>query len=174
MSTRHGLNTGSAALGLIMATATLFGTTAQAGESAGKIVLSGYADGVGGDSLLAKNYAAIIHELGAHGVAFAHDPVGASTNLCIAYIMTHAWSLADGTCDEAVRLAKLDTPTGTLLERVNHDQRVAVAYSNRAVLHSLEAHPQEAASDLQRASALAPGSELVTHNRAALGASSGS
>jgi|HubBroStandDraft_1064217.scaffolds.fasta_scaffold84814_2 hypothetical protein len=174
MNTQHGIRLGSAALGVVIAAGFLLGTTASAGDAAGKIVLSGYADGAGGESLLAKNYGAIIDELGAHGVSFTQDPVAASTNLCIAYIMTHDWAKADGACDQAIRVAKLDTPTGTLYERINHDQEVGLAYSNRAVLRSLEAHPKDAASDLARAVALAPSSELVMRNRAALTGATGS
>jgi len=168
MNKYQGFARKSAALGLLIAAGSLLGSTASADASAGKIVLSGYADGVGGESLMAGDYAAIIGKLGAHGMGFALDPIAASTNLCIAYIMTHAWDKADGACDEAVRVAKLDTPTGTLYERATHDHQVAIAYSNRAVLHSLEANPLEAASDLAHASAFAPDLALVSGNRAAL------
>jgi hypothetical protein len=174
MNKYQGFVNKSAALGLVIAAGCLLGSTASADASAGKIVLSGYADGVGGESLMAGDYAAIIGKLGAHGVGFSLDPVAASTNLCIAYIMTHAWDKADGACDAAVRVAKLDQPTGTLYERAAHDRQVAIAYSNRAVLHSLEANPQQAASDLARAFALAPDSELITRNRAALPGIAGS
>lgn len=155
---------------LAAAAALLVGASANAGQAASHAVLSGYADTVAGEALRANDYALIIEQLGARGAQYARDPVGASTNLCVAYIMTHEWQHADTVCDEAIRMAKLDSPSGTLYERINHDERVALAYSNRAVLRSLESHPQEAASDLAKAHSLAPSSDFVARNLAALAA----
>ena len=174
MRTDRRIEKRTAALALSIAAGWLLCSAALAGEAEGKIVLSGYADSAGGERLLAKDYSAVVAALGSHGVEFAHDPVSASTNLCIAYIMTGEWPKADSECDAAIRLARLDAQSGTLYGRMQHDQQVALAYSNRAVLRSLEAHPQDAARDLARALALAPSSELVMRNRAVLAGASGS
>ncbi len=138
-----------------------------------KLVLSGYGDRAAGATLLAGHYGTVIEELGGHGPSFARDAVAASTNLCIAYIMTARWSAAHPACDEAVALAALDVPERDLLSREMHGEQMAVAYSNRAVLHWLESRPASAAEDLSKARALEPGSEAVSQNLAALRSRSG-
>ncbi len=143
------------------------------GAARPKLVLSGYEDRAAGATLLAGHYSIVIEELGSHGPSFARDTVAASTNLCIAYIMTARWSAAHPACDEAIALAELDVPQRDLLSREMHSEQIAVAYSNRAVLHWLESRPASAAEDLSKARTLAQGSEAVSQNLAALRSRSG-
>ena len=146
--------------------ALLVASAARADSDAHKLMLSGYEDTAAGPSLMAGRYDAVIKALGAHGVSYQHDVVAASTNLCVAYIVTHQWAAADPTCDAAVEAAK-PAVGATLFERKQHDESVALAYSNRAVLHWLEDHPELAASDFAVARLLSPEAEFVSHNVAA-------
>ena len=146
--------------------ALLVASAARADSDAHKLMLSGYEDTAAGPSLMAGRYDAVIKALGARGPSYQHDPIAASTNLCVAYIVTHQWEAADATCDAAVEAAK-PAVGATLFERKQHDESVALAYSNRAVLHWLEDHPELAASDFAMARLLSPEAEFVSHNVAA-------
>jgi hypothetical protein len=131
---------GPRALGFAVLGAMIFGAAARAGAPAPvhKLVLSGYADGADGPNLLAGRYDAVIRRLAAHGVPFFADEVSASTNLCVAYIMTRHWKAAHSACDEALRDAELDVSDPTIFSRMRHDEEVAIASSNRAVLKAVE------------------------------------
>jgi len=138
---------------------------AQAGAAADhKLVLSSYEDRAAGAQLLAGQYGAVIEKLGHHGLTFSDDEVAAGTNLCVAYIMTGKWDAAHAACDEAIALAALDVPEPDALALRTHDEQMALAYSNRAVLHWLEDRRASAADDLSRAKALAPESQFVAQN----------
>lgn len=133
-----------------------------------KMTLSAYADAAEGRSLLAKQYDKVIGALGGHGPSFKREEIAASTNLCVAEIMTHRWSEAHPACDEAIRFAKLEMPDSGRFAADEHQENVAIAYSNRAVLEWLEDRSRSAAEDLARAHALAPESQLVARNLAKL------
>jgi len=141
---------------------------AHAAQAHGKLVLSAYADRAAGESLLAGRYGEVIARLGARGVEFASDAVAASTNLCVAYVMTRQWNAAHAVCDEAVERARLDAAELTIYARELHAEEVALAYSNRAVLEWLSDRKRDAADDLSRAQAFSPSSEFVTRNLTAL------
>jgi len=141
---------------------------AHADGTAPKAVLSGYTDGVAGASLMAGDYRAVIDQLGAHGLSYASDELSASTNLCVAYIMTRQWTAAHAVCDEAIRIARLEPHDSLLFAWKMHDFNVALAYSNRAVLDWLEARRERTASDLAHAQALSPDAQFVTQNTVAL------
>jgi hypothetical protein len=144
----------------------MLASAAHADSDAHKLMLSGYEDTAAGPSLMTGHYDSVIKALAAHGPTYQHDPVAASTNLCVAYIVTHQWEAADATCDAAVEAAKPAVGT-TLFERKQHDESVALAYSNRAVLRWLEDHPELAANDFAVARLLSPEAEFVSHNVAA-------
>jgi hypothetical protein len=148
----------------------LTGVAAQAAEPAHKVMLSGYEDSVGGASLMAGDYQAVIAQLAPHGFTFWKDAVAASTNLCVASIMTKSWDGAQRACDEAIKYARLQDLGSDLYQREVRDEQVALAYSNRAVLHWLESQPQSAAADMARAQSLSPQSQFVSQNVARLGA----
>lgn len=135
------------------------------------MTLFAYMDAAEGANLLAGRYGAVVGVLGSHGVRFKEDEVAASTNLCVAYVMTHRWDAADPVCDEAIRLANLEMRESLGLgadAHDEHDEHVAIAYSNRAVLEWLEDRSERANDDLARAHALAPQSEPVAQNIARL------
>lgn len=138
---------------------------AQAADPPAAAVLSAYENSAGGRAVLAGDYAGAIAELAGHGASYRLDAVAASTNLCVAYVMSRQWDEAHAACDEAVMTARLDeTYSPTLYARGVHAQEVALAYCNRAVMHWLAAQPESAASDLARARALAPTSAFVARN----------
>ena len=154
----------AAVLGSIAAAA-----AAQAGAGE-KVVLGGYQDAAAGSQLLAGDYQGVIGRLATHGFAYSQDEAAASTNLCVAYIMTKAWDAAHRECDLAIRLAHLsDFSDVSLAGRTSNAERVALAYSNRAVLNWLEARPQSAAQDIARAQSLSPQASFVSQNLARLG-----
>ena len=154
-------NARPAAFGVALLGSMMVATAARAEPPSPKLMLSAYADGPQGEALLAGRYDLVILRLGSHGAPFDDDEVSASTNLCVAYIMTRRWSSAEAACDEAVRDAKLDAPEPTMFSRLARDQEVAIAYSNRAVLKAVEGQPRSAADDKARARTLAHG-DLVT------------
>ncbi len=59
-------------------------------------------------------------------------------------------------------------PTYQYSARADHDEYLAIALSNRAVLHWLSSESDAAASDLKRAGQLSPKAAFVTRNIAAL------
>ena len=148
-----------------------FAAGAHADGEHQKMTLGAYTDAAEGQSVLAGRYRDVIDVLGSHGLRFKQDELAASTNLCVAYIMTHRWSEGHAACDEAIRFAKLEMRESPGSAADAHDARVAIAYSNRAVLEWLEARSVSAADDLARARALAPSAEWVTQNLARLHAS---
>jgi len=136
-----------------------------------KMTLGAYTDAAEGQTVLARRYRDVIEVLGSHGLRFKQDELAASTNLCVAYIMTHRWSEAHAACDEAVEFAKLEMMEPPGFATDTHGERVAIAYSNRAVLEWLEDRSASAADDLARAHALAPSAEFVAQNLSTLHAS---
>ncbi len=133
-----------------------------------KPVLSGYTDGVAGASLMAGDYQRVIERLGTRGLEYSSDELSASTNLCVAYVVTRHWTAAHAACDEAIRIASTAPRDGLLFTYKIHDYGVALAYSNRAVLNWLEARQERAASDIARAQTLSPDAQFVAQNVAAL------
>ncbi|HUI61243.1 MAG TPA: hypothetical protein VLX90_13530 [Steroidobacteraceae bacterium] len=153
------------------AAALLACTAAQAGDAPNKLVLTAYSNVQGGQQLLNGEYMAALEDLGPRGSAISRNPTTISNNLCVAYSMTHQWDAARAACDRAVKEAvreRLDVPTYMIWSRKAQDEYVAVALSNRAVLHWLSSEPAEAHSDMQRAAALSPRADFVTRNLTAL------
>jgi len=143
------------------------GAAAQAAQPA-KAVLRGYLDGAAGTALMSGNYTAVILQLSHHGSLYLSDALSASTNLCVAYTMTHQFAAAAPECDAAVDLARHDGVGPTLAARASYEEHLALAYSNRAVLHAMMAQPQRAADDIARAHALAPSADFVSQNLTAI------
>lgn len=159
-------NAGPAAFGLAVLGSMMLGAAARAETPSHKLMLSGYADGPQGEALLAGRYDLVILRLAGHGAPFDVDEVSASTNLCVAYIMTRHWSSAQRVCDEALRDARLDTPEPTMFSRLARNEEVAIAYSNRAVLKLIEGRAASAADDLAKARALSH-ADFVSRNESA-------
>ncbi len=160
-------NAGPAAFGLVVLGSMTAGAAARVEPAAHKLALVAYVDGPAGEALLAKRYGTVLERLAAHA-PFA-DAVPASTNLCVAYIMTRHWPAADAACDAALREAQLDDPEPTLAARRVRNEEVAIGYSNRAVLKLIEGRAASAADDLAKARRLSSAS-FASQNLSAAGA----
>ncbi|HEY2590606.1 MAG TPA: hypothetical protein VGI35_03355 [Steroidobacteraceae bacterium] len=158
-------------LGVAAIASMCFAADAHADGAHQKMMLGAYTDAAEGQTVLAGRYGAVIEVLGGHGLRFKQDELAASTNLCVAYIMTHRWNEARPACDEAIRFAKLEMPESPGFADDAHHESVAMAYSNRAVLEWLEARSASAADDLAKAHTLAPSADFVAQNLARLHAS---
>ena len=132
-------------------------------DGARKLTLSVYQDTLGAKSVLDGKYDDAIKQLGSR-MNFLRDEIAATTNLCVAQIMTRQWTSAQATCDKAVRQARFDTGDRSIGGRSDNRSELALAYSNRAVLHWLQNKPEDAASDVGRAHALAPHTDFVSQN----------
>ncbi|HVO45214.1 MAG TPA: hypothetical protein VMT29_02655 [Steroidobacteraceae bacterium] len=155
----------------LTATALLACTAVQAGVGPDKLVLTAYSNVQGGPQLLSGAYMAALEDLGPRGNPVSRDPTSISNNLCVAYTVTHQWETARAACDKAVKTAvqeRLNAPSYMVWSRKSQDEYIAVALSNRAILHWLSAEPAAAHGDMQRAAALSPRAEFVTRNLTAL------
>jgi len=157
------------AVGLAIPLALLHMTT-QAAEPAHCFVFTAFSNGAGGAELVSGGYTAAVQQL-SHPVVTSMDAGTTSNNQCVALAMTRQWEAARLACDRAVRDAQLERtslPSYQSWARQLKDDYLAVALSNRAVLHWLASDSGAAADDLQRAEALSPRAEFVARNRAAL------
>jgi hypothetical protein len=85
--------------------------------------------------------------------------------------MVKQWDSARMACDQAVRDAQQEKallPSYQYWARKVKNDYLALALSNRAVLHWMSADTVAAANDLKRAESLSPKSDFVTRNREAL------
>ena len=146
--------------------ALLAGSVAHADQS-NKFVMTAYVNGAGGESLVSGHYEAAVTQAMRGNASDDATP----TNQCVAYTMTGQLDTAKSVCDAAVREAKLDLlhASSTALWRVDQLQEfLAVAYSNRAVLHWVSKDAVAAARDLAEAAALTPKADFVARNITAL------
>lgn len=144
-------------------------TTAAAAESADPFVLVAYSNRTGGQNLMTGAYSRAARAL--HSDASLPDPQALDTNRCVAYAMSQQLSQAHAACDAAVRDAH-GADSGVLGSSAQARQQsaaaAALAYSNRAVLHWLDADLPAAQEDLARAQALAPQASFVLRNLTAM------
>jgi hypothetical protein len=160
------------AVSLGILTTTIIATAAAAAEASDPFVFVAYSNRTGGAKLATGDYAnaaqAVLGQAAAMG---ASDPQALDTNRCVAYTMTQQLAKARSACDAAVADTLRADDTMLSFSPQTHkqaDAAAAVAYSNRAVMHWLEADIAAAGADLARAQALAPQAGFVTHNLAAL------
>jgi hypothetical protein len=153
------------------AVALLLGSAAQAAEPAHNFVLTAYSNAVGGAEIISGNYAAAAEALRSQPGLSAFDPSTTSNNRCVALAMIKQWDSARIACDQAVHDAQQEKawlPSYQYWARKVKNDYLALALSNRAVLHWLSADAVAAANDLKKAESLSPKSDFVTRNRAAL------
>ena len=140
-----------------------------------RFVFTAYTDAVGGAEVIAGRYQAALEELGSEAGSMALDPSDLNTNRCIAYSMTLQWQQAHAACDAAVRTASTQRNLPSAWWSRSHesdDDYLALAYANRAVLEWMSSDESAARKDLAKAHELAPQSDFVTQNLAALEAHS--
>lgn len=149
----------------------LLATVAHAaGDS--RFVLAAYSNVAGGQEILSGDYKAAMIALDTRSVEGAFDAASANLNRCVALTMQKRWPAAQTACDTAVRYAKLAklTQDETGLQALHtQDEKLALAYSDRAVLEWLTANGKAASKDLKRAQSLLPSSKLLAQNATALG-----
>ena len=149
--------------------ALLTGSVVHAADETSKFVMTAYTNGAGGKSLVLGDFPAAVSQV--QRGRSTSDVATLDTNKCVAYTMTAQLEAAQSLCDAAVASAKRDLNTATssmLWERPQLSEYLAVAYSNRAVLHWLSSDAVAAARDLADAVALSPQAEFVARNIIAL------
>ena len=155
--------------GLTAAAALLLGPAARAGEH--NFVLTAYTNGRGGPALISGDYDSAGKALGYQPTLSTFDKSTNSTNRCVTLTVTKQWDAARAACNKAVKDAeweKASLPSFEAWARTMEDEYVAVALSNRAVLHWISDESEAAAADLKRAASLSPKSDFVQRNRSAL------
>ena len=161
----------SQAVRLALAAALLIGSAAHAADEPHTFVLTAYSNGAGGENLVSGNYQNAVTDLKQHQPTLDLDAATISTNRCVAFTLTKQWDAARVACDAAVRDAQEDRanlPTWMSWARKRHNDYVALAYSNRAVLHWLANDQTSAEKDLAKAEALSPKADFVARNLSAL------
>jgi hypothetical protein len=156
-------------LGLAAAASLLLGSAAQAGDH--DFVLTAYTNGRGGPALVAGDYAAAGKALSYKQTLSAFDTTTNSNNRCVSLTVTKQWDAAKAACDKAVRDAereKFSLPAFEAWAQSEKDSYIAVALSNRAVMHWMADESAAAAADLERAAQLSPKSAVVQRNKSAL------
>lgn len=157
-------------LGLAAAVALLLGQAAQAADPSHNFVLTAYSNGPGGAELISGNYAAAAEALH-YPPSTLSDASITSNNRCVVLAKTKQWDSARAACDQAVRDAQQEKamlPSYQYWARKFKNDYLAVALSNRAVLHWMSSDSAAAANDLKRAETLSPKADFVARNRAAL------
>jgi hypothetical protein len=153
--------------GVVQGGALLAGSVAHAAEQPNKFVMTAYTNAPGGENLVKGRYDAALAQ-----TRFASPSDEAlPTNRCVAYTMTGQFDTAKSACDAAVREARSDLmhASSSMLWRTAELQDfLAVAYSNRAVLHWLSKDAVAAARDLAEAAVFTPKAEFVARNITAL------
>jgi len=149
----------------------LLGQAAQAADPSHNFVLTAYSNGAGGAELISGNYGAAAEALHYPPSISMSDASTTSNNRCVALTMTKQWDSARAACNQAVRDAQQEKamlPSYQYWARKFKNDYLAVALSNRAVLHWMSSDSASAANDLKRAAALSPKADFVAHNLAAL------
>jgi hypothetical protein len=161
----------SRALSLAAAVSLLLGQAVQAADPAHNFVLTAYSNGMGGTDLVSGNYGAAAEALHSHPDTAAFDASTTSNNRCVALTMTKQFDSARIACDQAVRDAQQEKallPSYQYWARKFKNDYLAVALSNRAVLHWMSSDSESAAKDLSKAESLSPKADFVMRNQAAL------
>jgi hypothetical protein len=156
---------------LLGVSAALLGTVGHAADDT-RFTLTAYSNVVGGREILHGDYQTGLARINAQASS-EPDAELVSLNRCVALTMTAQWPAAQVACNAAVHEAERartsEPVTASVQDRHLHDETIAIAYSNRAVLEWLTKDLKGAAQDLERAKALSPGGAMVAQNVAALG-----
>jgi Flp pilus assembly protein TadD len=131
-----------------------------------KMVLTAYSNGSGGESLMNGKYADAFREIEKDRTSSASAYTAKLNNLCVAYAATRQLTEAKSTCTAALKSAKYDRISSQRYSpgSLRENAYVAIAYTNRAVVHLLTKNTAGANEDLARAKALAPSADFVAKN----------
>ena len=162
-------------LAAIAATSIFSAVAAHASDvTAPKLVLTAYINGAGGESVMAGKYDAALTEIKRDRSASSDAYTAKINNQCVTYAVMKQLPQAMSACDEALRAAKADRISALRYSpgSVIQNSYVAIAYTNRAVVHMMTKDVEGAKSDLARAKSLAPDAEFVSKNLLAMETSS--
>jgi hypothetical protein len=142
---------------------------AQAAETAHRpLVLTAYSNGVGGASLINQHYDAALAEIRRYKPQSSMAANAKANNLCVALTATRQLVEAKAACNAALRAAQAEKlSSARFTGGLSDNDELAVAYSNRAVVHALSQDMASARADLERAQLLAPKADFVARNVAA-------
>jgi hypothetical protein len=134
-------------------------------QSKKPLILASYTDEVGGRSLKLGRTELALEQISAR--KSRRPSTTLLTNQCVARTVLRQWADARSSCDAAVAVAidgrnGAGTQFGT--DRRMVDRSLAVAYSNRAVMHWLMRDAIAAQNDLAKARGLQPNASYVTRN----------
>jgi hypothetical protein len=157
----------SRVLGLAAAIALLSSASARADEQPHKFVLTAFTNARGGPALASGRYESADRLLHYRASLSLFDNSANSNNRCVALAATRQWEAARAACNEAVRDAEQER--GELpAYRAVENEYVAIALSNRAVVHWMSSESEAATADLKRAATLSPKAAYVQRNASAL------
>ncbi len=128
----------------IAAASVLAAAAAHASDvAAPKMTLTAYVNGAGGESVLAGKYDTALAEIKKDRSTSTDAYIAKVTNECVAYAAVKQLPQALSACNEAIRAARYDrmtslryAPGSTML-----NSYVAIAYTNRAVVHIMAKDP---------------------------------
>jgi hypothetical protein len=132
--------------------------------------LTAYADAAGGERLIAGQYDTALVQIRSAPQTEANAPGVDKTNACVAHAVLKQLDQAGKACDEAVTAANRDRMHSAGIvsrSRLDENESLAIAYTNRAIVHSLAHEGVRCAEDLAEAYSLAPTSDFVVRNIAA-------
>lgn len=147
-------------------------STGALADGAHRFVFTAYSDGTAGAELVDGRYRTALEELRSHPGDVDLDPSATNTNRCVAYSMTLQWREAHAACDAAVQAAGGDRqrsgPSQWGWPASANDERLALAYANRAVMYWLSGEDAAARQDLAKAQEISPQADFVASNLTAL------
>jgi len=162
-------------LAAIAATSIFAAVAANAADvTAPKLMLTAYINGAGGESVMAGKYDEALTEIKRDRSASSDTYTAKITNQCVTYAVMRQLPQALSACDEALRAAKYDRMSTLRYApgSLSQNSYVAIAYTNRAVVHMMSKDVEGAKSDLARAKSLAPDADFVSKNLLAMEMSS--
>jgi hypothetical protein len=154
----------------LAATSILSAAAFASDVTAPKLTLTAYTNGVGGENLMAGKYDDALAEIKKDHVASSYSYTAKINNQCVAYAAMKQIPQALSACDEALRAAKYERIAAqrfSALTRIENSY-LAIAYTNRAIVHTLAKDSESAKADMAHAQALAPSAEIVTLNMLAM------
>lgn len=157
------------AVSLGILTAAIIAAAARAAETQDPFVRVACNHRVGGAQLASGDYTSAAQALPQHSALSLPDPHTADANRCVAFAMTRQLAPAHAACDAAVHEGQVnDAAPLYCYPQTRQQAATAVACSNRAVLHFMDADLSAAQQDLARAQALAPQASFVLRNLSAM------
>jgi len=150
--------------------ASILAATAHASDvTVPKMVLTAYVNGAGGESVLAGKYDEALAEIRRTRSVSSETYTAKINNQCVTYAALKQIVQALSACDEALRAAKYDRMTAQSLGAARtQNSYIAIAYTNRAIVHMLAKNAEAAKSDMAHARSLAPSAEFVSQNLLAM------